>query len=99
MILLNPTQRRALRAQAHHLNPVVMIGNSGLSDAVLREIGLALQAHELIKIKVAGDDRKAREALFNQICETLEAAPVQHIGKTLVVYKPADPPRIELPKK
>ena len=85
---LNPDARRTLRAQAHHLNPVVMIGNDGLTPAVLHEIDVNLMSHGLIKIRVFSDDREAREAMLQQIAEDLDAAPVQHIGKLLVVYRP-----------
>ena len=95
---LNPAQLRFLRAQAHHLNPVVMVGNAGLSAAVLKEIDAALKAHELIKVKVMNDERLEREAMLATICESLKAASVQHIGKTLVVYKPGDTPKFTLPK-
>lgn len=95
---LNPAQRRFLRAQAHALNPIVLIGDAGLSAAVLKEIGASLKAHELIKVKVAGDDRAEREHMLEAICQTLGAAPVQHIGKTLVIYKPADKPKLKLPQ-
>jgi RNA-binding protein len=98
-IALNPAQRRFLRAQAHALNPIVLIGDAGLSEPVLKEIGANLKAHELIKIKVAGDDRAQREQMLETICQTLDAAPVQHIGKTLVVYKAADKPKLKLPKQ
>lgn len=97
MLTLTPSQRRFLRARAHGLDPVVLIGDAGLSDAVLREIDLSLRAHELIKIRAAGEDRDGREALLQAICERLGAAPVQHIGKILVVYRPADTPRLNLP--
>ena len=80
--------RRALRADAHHLQPVVMIGNDGLTPAVLHEIDLNLLSHGLIKIRVFSDDREAREAMMEQIASELEASPVQHIGKLLVVYRP-----------
>lgn len=86
---LTPARRAELRAQAHALNPVVMIGADGLTPAVLKEITRSVSAHELIKIRVAGDDREARAAMFEHICDTLGAAPVQHIGKLLVIYRPA----------
>ncbi len=95
---LNPIQIRFLRAQAHHLNPVVMIGDAGLSAAVSKEIAAALKAHELIKIKVMNDERDERDVMLNTICETLAAAPVQHIGKTLVVYKRAAEAKLVLPR-
>lgn len=85
--LLSPTERRALRAAAHPLEPVAMIGNDGLTSAVLREIERAVVAHELVKIRVFGDDRDQREQFFDEICEKLECAPVQHIGKILVVWR------------
>ena len=80
--------RRTLRAEAHHLQPVVMIGNDGLTSAVLHEIDLNLLSHGLIKIRVFSDDREAREAMMEQIASELEASPVQHIGKLLVLYRP-----------
>lgn len=97
-LVLNPAQRRFLRAQAHALNPIVLVGDAGLSEAVLKEIGASLKAHELIKVKVAGDDRAEREQMLETICRTVGAAPVQHIGKTLVIYKPSDKPKLKLPK-
>ena len=89
MINLSPDQRRALKARAHHLEPTAMIGDAGLTEAVLKEIGKTLTAHELIKIKVHQGERELRDALLTDICEKLDAAPVQHIGKILVVYKPS----------
>ena len=86
-VSLSPGERSALRARAHRLDPVVMVGDDGLTPAVLREIGRSLEAHELIKIRVAGDDRAARDEILRRICEELQAAPVQHIGKILVVYR------------
>lgn len=97
MLQLTSEQRKFLKAQAHSLKPVVMIGNAGLSEAVLQETDRALKAHELIKVRVLGDDRAAREAWFMELCESLNAAPVQHIGKLLLLYRPADKPRIQLP--
>ena len=92
MRTLAPAERRAFRAKAHRLNPVVTIGQHGLTPAVLHEIDVNLLAHELIKIRVFGDDRDAREALFARICDDLDAAPVQHLGKTLTIWRPAPPP-------
>ena len=94
---LTPAERRALKARAHHLTPVVMVGDAGLTPSVTREIQTALRAHELIKIRVLGDDRDAREALAGQICDTTGASPVQQIGKLLVVYRERLPD--EAPKK
>jgi len=87
MIELTPVQRRDLRARAHHLNPVVTVAGNGLTPAVVAEIERSLQAHELIKVKIQGTEREQREALMNELCETLDAAPVQHIGNILVVWR------------
>ncbi len=89
MLQLTADERRALRARAHGLNPVVSISQNGLTEAVLKEIDASLNAHELIKVRVYGDDREAREAWYAEICEKLEAGPVQHIGKLLVIYRPS----------
>lgn len=88
MTTLTPAARRALRAQAHELHPVVIIGHSGLTPAVMHEIDVNLLAHELIKVRVANDSREEREAWFGRVCEELLAQPVQHIGKLLVIYRP-----------
>lgn len=88
MIPLTPAQRSALRAKAHHLEPVVLIGDAGMTPAVMREVDVHLKSHELIKIRVHGDDRAARLAMLEQIVSELEATPVQHIGKILVMYRP-----------
>lgn len=87
-IQLTPAQRREHRAEAHHLQPVVMIGSDGLTPAVQKEIDAALNAHGLIKVRVASDDRTAREALYHSLSDTLGAAAVQHIGKLFVLWRP-----------
>jgi putative YhbY family RNA-binding protein len=87
-IQLTPAQRKVHRAEAHHLDPVVMIGSDGLTAAVLKEANLALTAHGLIKIRVLGDDRAAREAMYQELADALNAAPIQHIGKLLVLWRP-----------
>jgi putative YhbY family RNA-binding protein len=92
MKTLSPPERRALRAKAHHLDPVVIVGQHGLTPAVLHEIDVSLLAHELIKIRVLNDDRGLREQVLEQICEALDAAAVQHLGKLLVVWRPAPEP-------
>lgn len=97
MLEINPAQRKFLKGLAHNLKPVVMIGNAGLTEAVLKEIGKSLAAHELIKIRVLNDNREERETWLQSICETVGCAPVQHIGKLLLVYKPATKPQIKLP--
>jgi RNA-binding protein len=87
-ILLTPAQRKAHRADAHHLDPVVMIGGDGLTAAVKKETDAALNAHGLIKVRVFSDDRAAREAMFQTLADELGAAPIQHIGKLLVLWRP-----------
>lgn len=87
-IQLTTAERKAYRADAHHLDPVVMIGGDGLTPAVLKEADTALKAHGLIKVRVLGDDRAAREEMYAQLCDQLSAAPIQHIGKLLVLWRP-----------
>ena len=84
---LSAARRKELRALAHHLDPVVTIGDAGLSAAVLAETERALAAHGLVKIRVHGDDRERRAAMLAEICERLGCAPVQSIGKLLVVWR------------
>ena len=91
-------QKQYLKALAHDLQPVVMIGNNGLTPAVTKEIDLNLNAHELIKIRVLGDERGAREAMIEQTCVAMNASFVQHIGKLIVLYRSSDKAKITLPK-
>ncbi len=99
---LNTKQIAHLRGMAHSLSPVVMIGNNGLTENVLKEVELNLNAHELIKIQVAGDDREARKAMYAAICEKSNAVAVHHIGKQLVVFRAnaalKESARIHIPK-
>ncbi len=88
MLLVTPAERRALRARAHHLQPVVTVGEAGLTPTVLTEIDANLKNHELIKIRVLSADRHQRDNLIAEICRTLNAGSVQHIGRILVVYRP-----------
>ena len=86
-ITLSPIERRALKAKAHELVPVVMIGDHGLTPAIVREVDRNLKAHELIKIRASTDDREQRATWFAEICDALNAAPVQHIGKIYVIWR------------
>ncbi len=95
MRTLTPAERRAFRAKAHSLHPVVAIGHHGLTPAVLHEIDVNLLAHELIKIRVFSDERSERDTLLATICADLDAAPVQHLGKILTIWRPAPPPEPE----
>lgn len=81
-------ERGALRAAAHPLHPVVLIGDKGLTESVLKEIDLSLTAHGLIKVRVSGPDRQARDTMLEAICETVSCAPVHHLGKTFILYRP-----------
>jgi RNA-binding protein len=85
---LSPTEVRALRAAAHHLNPTVAIAGNGLTPNVLKEIDLSLKSHELIKVKMHGIERDDRAALLEQICAELDCAPVQQIGNILILWRP-----------
>ena len=90
-IQLTPAQRKEHRSSAHHLDPVVMIGNDGLTPAVEKEVDGALNAHGLIKVRVFSDDRPAREAMLATLADKLGAAPIQHIGKLIVLWRPLPP--------
>jgi putative YhbY family RNA-binding protein len=87
-LTLTAEQRKEMRARAHHLDPVVLIGTDGATPGVINEANAALTAHGLIKIRVFSDDRGARAELLAQLAEQLDAAPVQHIGKLLVLWRP-----------
>lgn len=84
---LNKQDIVELKARAHHLNPVVMVGQKGLTESVIAETDTALRAHELIKIRVLGDNRAEREEIGNALCAATDAQLVQHIGKLLVLYR------------
>ena len=88
---LSSAERKDKRAEAHHLEPVVMIGNAGSTPAVVREVDAALRAHGLIKVRVAVDDRAVREATYVALADELGAAPIQHIGKLVVLWRPIPP--------
>ena len=94
---VNDKQRRYLKGLAHPLKPVVMIGNSGLTPAVLNEIEQALSHHELIKVRVSGQDRADRKQMLDQIAEQTGADLVMIIGHIGGFYRPADKPKITLP--
>ncbi|MGJ7552659.1 YhbY family RNA-binding protein [Variovorax sp. RB2P76] len=87
-IQLTPAERKVHRAEAHHLDPIVMVGGDGLTPAVKKEADAALKAHGLIKVRVFSDDRLARDAMLRELSDELNAAPIQHIGKLLVLWRP-----------
>jgi RNA-binding protein len=87
-LMLSPRQRAHLKARAHDLEPVVYIGQAGLSDTVTAELDRALTAHGLLKIKLAGADREARAQLTNEICAKTGSVAVQNVGRILVLWRP-----------
>jgi RNA-binding protein len=90
LIELTPAERKEKRGDAHHLDPVVMIGADGLTAAVLKEAELAIKSHGLIKVRVFSDDRALRESMLTEMADKLNAAPIQHIGKLLVLWRPIE---------
>ena len=84
--MLSPAERKQLKARAHKLDPVVLIGAKGLTDEVVKEVDTALKAHELIKVR-ALLERDDREVAFKALCERTGAQAVQHIGKVFVIYR------------
>lgn len=87
-VTLTARERAHLKARAHSLEPIVQIGAGGITDAVINEIDRALQRHELIKVRAGGDDRNARAEMFETVCARTDAAPVQRVGKVLVLWRP-----------
>lgn len=96
---LTSAQTRFLRGQAHGLKAMLQTGGKGLTDAVIAEIDQALEHHELIKIKVAAEDREARDAMMATLADRTRAALVQRIGHTVVLYRQSSEKRqIVLPR-
>ena len=97
---LSKKQIKFLRAKCHDLKAVIMLGQKGLTEEVLNELEIALTHHELVKIKLAVDDRDARKQMIADICDKSQSEEVQSIGKTLSVYRVnSDKAVIELPKR
>ena len=97
--MLNVKQKQYLKGVAHELEPVVMIGDKGLTATVIKEIDINLKAHELIKIRVFGDDRNERTKMIEEICVQTSSELVQHIGKLLVIYRQSENKKISIPNK
>lgn len=95
---LTPKQKRFLRSLAHNLKPVVSLGNAGLTQNVLDEISQSIEHHELMKIKLGANDKQAKEALLEQICQKTQSHAVYLIGHIATIYRPAREPAIKLPK-
>ena len=85
-------QRRMLRRIGHHLQPVVMVGDGGVSDPVIRETERALEDHELIKVRMPAGDRDGRRELTHALCDATGAALVQSIGRVALLFRPAEEP-------
>lgn len=97
---LSRPQIKYLLNLAHHLKPVILVGQNGVTDALLNELEIALEHHELVKIRIAGDDRESRKEMISLLCEKTAAQKIQSIGKTLTLFKRnTKKPRIDLPKK
>lgn len=95
---LSKTQIKFLRSKAHSLKPVVMIGDKGLTENVLEEINIALNHHELIKIKVRAEEREDKRAIIDAICKKTKGTEIQVIGHILALYRASDDAKIILPK-
>ena len=95
---LSAKQRKHLKALAHHRKPVVHVGNAGITAPVVREITQALDAHELLKIRLPGVERDARHRLLEEICEATGAEAVQEIGRVAIIYRRAKKTRLKLPE-
>ena len=99
MTILSTKQKKFLKGLAHHLSPVVMLGGNGLTEGVLAEIDNALNHHELIKVKIAGADRETKQLIIDAIVRETQSSNVQTIGHILVLYRPSEEGKIQLPRK
>lgn len=96
---LSSSQKRYLRGLAHDLRPVILVGNKGVTDALIAELDLVLERHELVKVRVAAEDREARDAMVAEIAERSGAELVQRVGNIASLYRPSkDSPQIALPR-
>ena len=96
---LAAAQKRYLRGLAHDLKPVILVGGKGVTDALVAELDLALERHELVKVKVAAEDRDARDAWIEDLVARSGAASIQRVGHVLTLYRPsAEKPAIVLPR-
>jgi RNA-binding protein len=97
-MILNKKQIQYLKGLAHSLKPVVLLGNNGLTEAVVAEIDFALNHHELIKVKIPTDDRETKALIVEAICRETKSTKVQVIGKTLVIFRQSEEQKIRVPK-
>jgi len=96
---MTPRQRKHLKALAHKRKPVVLVGNAGVTAPLLKELGIALERHELLKIRLPGVERAERTKMVQKICDAAGAEAVQEIGRVAVIYRPARKPRLVIPKE
>jgi RNA-binding protein len=96
---LSNKQKQHLKGLAHSLKPVVQLGNNGFTEGVLAEIDLALNHHELIKVKIPTDDKAEKALIIEAIIRETGAVNLQNIGHVLVLFKQSDDKKIELPKR
>lgn len=97
--MLTTQQTKFLRAHAHHLSPVLWVGASGVTESVIAELNQTLDTHELIKVKLLNDDREARQAMINELCQQTAAMKIQVIGKVAILYRQhPKQPKLVLPK-
>ncbi|MBF1233892.1 MAG: ribosome assembly RNA-binding protein YhbY [Haemophilus sp.] len=99
MTILSTKQKQFLKGLAHHLSPVVMLGGNGLTEGVLAEIDNAVNHHELIKVKIAGADRETKQLIIDAIVRETQSSNIQTIGHILVLYRPSEEGKIQLPRK
>ena len=99
MTILSTKQKQFLKGLAHHLSPVVMLGGNGLTEGVLAEIDNALNHHELIKVKISGADRETKQLIIDAIVRETQSSNIQTIGHILVLYRPSEEGKIQLPRK
>lgn len=99
MTTLSTKQKQFLKGLAHHINPVVMLGANGLTEGVLAEIDNALTHHELIKVKISGAERETKQLIAEAIVRETHANNIQTIGHTLVLYRPSEDNKIQLPRR
>lgn len=94
-LTLSRDERLRLKSDSHHLDPIVLLGASGLTDAVMKEIDRALTAHQLVKVRTPAAQRPEREQMFLEVADRLGAARIQLIGRTMVLFRP--PPAAQDP--
>jgi RNA-binding protein len=94
---LSGKQKNFLRGLAHNINPIITIGSNGLSEAVLKELEIALDHHELLKIKLPANDKAEKASLMATICAKTNSEPVQIIGRTGVIYRQSNDQKIIIP--